>query len=407
MLTPRIAVLLVALAIVLAPWLLWQVPAVRRIAPLAVLQILMGILLGPTGLGRVAPSLSHALFTPDVLGQLSGLALIGVLAYVLVAGLHLDAGRLRGQAVLLAAPTLGSIVLPLALGLGAGWWMEAHLPGIITPGTDPAAFPVAIAICVSVTALPVLAAVLVELGLIETALGQDALAIAAMNDAALWVMIALLLSLSRGTAAAAAVTVGAMLLWLAAMVFLIRPVLARLARRSPGAMLVSVIAVALASSATSESIGLGYITGAFAAGAIVPGAVRAPLLAVIEPLTAVLLLPFFFAVTGLRALIDPASSVFVAVLAISTLATIAGKVLGTALPARLMGTPWRDALALGSLMQTKGLMEVVVLAILADAGLIGPAVFSALVAMAVLCTLLAAPLARALLKPTSPACGAG
>ena len=170
--TPRLALLIVTFGIVLLPWLLWQVSAVRRHAPLAVLQIGAGVLLGPTGLGRIAPGLHQALFTPALLAQLSGLATIGVLLYVLVAGLHLDVAGLRGQARRLAAPALGSIVLPFALGLAAGWWMLAYVPDAVGAAGHRAAFVLASAICTSVTALPVLAAMLQEMGLTASPLGR-------------------------------------------------------------------------------------------------------------------------------------------------------------------------------------------------------------------------------------------
>ncbi len=406
--TPRLALLIVTLGVVLLPWLLWQVRGVRRWAPLAVLQIAAGVLLGPTGLGRIAPALHRSVFTPGLLAQLSGLATIGVLLYVFVAGLHLDAGAVRDRARRLAAPTLGSIAVPFALGLAAGWWMLGHVPGAVGAPDHPVAFVVAIAICTAVTALPVLAAMLQEMGHTASPLGQAALAVAAVNDAALWLMIAVLLALANGAPSDALVTVAATLLWLGAVIYAVRPVLTWLSGRlRPAAMLTPLVAAALASAALSDAIGLGYITGAFAAGVAVPHRVRAPFLAAVEPLTAAVLLPFFFVVTGLRAFIDPGSGAFLAVFALATGATVVGKILGTAVPARLTGTPWPNGLALGCLMQTKGLMEVLVLAVMADAGLIGPAVFSAMVAMAMVCTLIAAPLTRLslALRTSTPALG--
>jgi Kef-type K+ transport system membrane component KefB len=130
------------------------------------------------------------------------------------------------------------------------------------------------------------------------------------------------------------------------------------------------------------------------AGAVMPAKSREMLLGRLEPLTATALLPFFFVTTGLRALIEPGSLVFVGMFVLVSVATIVGKVVGTALPARRAGESWDNALAIGAMMQTKGLMEVVVLAVLLDAGLIGRSVFSALVAMAMVCTVLTAPMVR-------------
>jgi Kef-type K+ transport system membrane component KefB len=168
-------------------------------------------------------------------------------------------------------------------------------------------------------------------------------------------------------------------------------------------MLVVGVAIALASAAAAEAIDIGYIVGGFAAGAVMPRGCRAALLERLEPVAATVLLPFFFMSTGLRALIELDSPAFLAVFAAATVATVAGKVAGAALPARAAGERWSFALALGALVQAKGLMEVVVLTVLLDAGLIGPTVFSALVAMAIACTVVAAPLARLALSRSAEA----
>ncbi|UFN48245.1 cation:proton antiporter [Roseomonas sp. OT10] len=406
MANPRLALLLIALVLVLLPWLLWRLRAVRAVAPLAVVQILAGVLLGPSGLGRLAPDWHAALFPPPVLGALSGLATLGVVLYVLVSGLHLDLATLRDGARRLAAPALGSMLLPLALGAGAAAWIAGAVPGALGPRGDLPGFVAAIALCLAVTALPVLAAILREMGLIAGRLGQTALALAALNDAALWLLIAVTLALSHGSGAEALRVTGLAALWVAALGWGARPLLARLAARhpEPGTMLVVALAVTFASAAAAEAIEMGYIIGAFAAGTVIPAAWRAPLLARLEPLVAAALLPFFFVFTGLRALIEPDSAAFLGLLAVVTAATVVGKVAGTALPARWTGEPWPSALALGALMQAKGLMEVVVLAVLLEAGLIGQPVFSALVAMAILCTVAATPLARlALARGAAPA----
>jgi len=399
--TPKTALLLVTLLLVVGPWLLWRVPAIRRVAPLAVVQIVAGLLLGPTLFGRLAPEASAAVFSPWVLSALNGLSGIGVALYVFCSGLHLDTAGLRDSARRLGPMAAGSMGLPLLLGLGAGFWIAAAWPEAMGARGDRVGFAISVAICVAVTALPVLAAILRELNMIEGRMGQTALALAALNDMALWLAIAALLALARGSAAHSLLVAALSLAWIAAMALVARPLLARLAARSvgPDTVLVAALGTAFASAALAEAIDLGLIIGAFGAGVAMPAAWRAALLARIEPLTAAVLLPFFFVSTGLRATIDPGSGAFLGMLALVTLATVLGKVAGTALPARAAGEPWPEALALGALMQTKGLMEVVVLAVLLDAGLIGAPVFSALVAMAVVCTLATAPLLRLALRP--------
>lgn len=391
----KACLLAVSLAVVILPWLVWRLGPVRRVAPLAVVQILAGVALGPSGFGQIAPGLHAALFSPPVLAALEGISSLGVLLYVFVTGLHLDLASLRRDARRLGAVALGSVSAPLLLGLGAGAWMLRAVPAAVGPSGGPVGFVAAVAICTAVTALPVLAAVLGELGLIGTRLGQTAIALAALNDAALWVMLAALLAVAgEHGGAGGLLALGAAALWFALLPLAVRPVLSRFAGAGEQAVLAAGVGVALLSAGVSEFLGTGYLLGAFAAGAVVPRAWRATLLGRLELLTATVLLPFFFTATGLRALIEPDSARFWGLLAVVVAATVAGKLLGTAPPARRLGFSWAESLMLGAMMQTKGLMEVVVLGVLRDAGLIGGQVFSALVAMAVVCTVLTAPVVR-------------
>ncbi|HEY4250434.1 MAG TPA: cation:proton antiporter [Roseomonas sp.] len=396
----KLALLIVALLLVLLPWALWRIGAVRAVAPLAVVQTLAGIALGPSLFGRLAPELHAALFAPANLAALNGVSAIGVLLFVFVTGMHLDIGALRRNRGGLTAIALSAFALPLALGAALGVWVAAAVPGALGPHGGMPVFVLAFAICVAVTALPVLAAILQELELIGTRLGQTALAIAAINDAALWVVLAALLALVAESGLGVGGTIALALAWLALMIGVVRPLLAWLARgqQAEARMLVIGAATALAAAASAEAIGLDYILGSFIAGAIMPAGIRAALIAKIEPLTATVLLPFFFMTTGLNTLIDPASGSFLAIFALATAATVIGKVAGAALPARRAGESWSFALALGVMMQTKGLMEVVVLTVLHQAGLIGGTVFSALISMAVVCTVIPGALTRVLAR---------
>ena len=391
----KVSLLVVSCAIVLLPWLLWRVGAVRRAAPLAVVQILVGVLLGPSCAGLVAPEWHAAVFTRPVLAAVDGVSSLGVLLYVFVTALHLDIPALRQDGRGLGGIALGSVLAPLALGVAAGGWMLGAVPGAMGPAGSGAGFVAAIAICIAVTALPVLAAVLQELGLLHARIGQIALALAAVNDAALWVMLAVLLALAGAQGGAVGLGLLALaVLWFAVLALVVRPWLARLAGAGEQAVLVAGVTLALLSAGVSEALGTGFLVGAFAAGAVMPAACRPALLARLELLTATVLLPFFFMSTGLRAVIAPGSASFLGLLAVAVGATVLGKVVGTALPARRAGFGWGGALSLGAMMQTKGLMEVVVLTTLHDAGLIGVPVFSGMVAMAVVCTVLTAPLVR-------------
>ena len=392
----KVSFLAVTVAIVLLPWLFWRVPAVRRVAPLAVVQILVGVLLGPSCFGKALPELQSQVFSRPVLSALDGAASLGVLLYVFVTGLHLDPGLLRREGGRLGPIALGSVAVPLALGLGAGWWMLRTVPEAMGPVGDGAAFVAAVGICIAVTALPVLAAILQEMGLLGTRLGQVALALAALNDAALWAGMAVLLAFAGSGLLPGLASLGGAIALFATLVLIVRPALRRVARAGDQALLVTCIALTAAASCLSEALGTGYLIGAFIVGAIVPGECRARLLARVEVVTATVFLPFFFMSTGLKALIEPGSASFLFLLAVATTTTIGGKLLGTALPARRLGFTWSESLTLGAMMQTKGLMEVVVLAVLHDAGLMSRQIFSSMVAMAIICTVLTAPAVRLL-----------
>ena len=160
-------------------------------------------------------------------------------------------------------------------------------------------------------------------------------------------------------------------------------------------MLVGVATIA--SALAVEAMGLSNILGAFVAGAVMPNKLRKPILDQVQAPTLALLMPFFFMLAGLRTLIDPASSAFVEVFVIATAISVVGIVGGTAVAARLVGHPWRFAFGLGTLLQTKGLMEIVVLTILLDARVISANVFTALILMAVVCTAITMPLTRLVL----------
>jgi Kef-type K+ transport system membrane component KefB len=375
----------------------------RRALPLAVVQILVGIVLGPSVLGRLAPELVAPLISPQALAPLSGIATLAVILFAFVIGLHADADLLRGRGPALIWIGIGSAFFPTLLGACAGLLLAHQYPEAVGPQAAPGEFAVAVGICAGVTALPVLGAILLQMGLLGQRLGQLALACAAFNDALLWVFLAGLLAYGAGWQAGSGtfwpVIVGGPLYFL--LVFgLVRPALDRLATSSPeGASpgnlgLAAACATAMGSAAVTEALGLHHVLGAFLAGVAIPGAARRAILVQLEAPVAVALMPFFFVLTGLRTTVDLSSGAFVAVFLLTTLVATAGKFGGTALMARAAGERWPTALGLGALMQTKGLMEVLVLTVMLDAGLIAPVTFSALVLMALVSTAATMPLTR-------------
>jgi Kef-type K+ transport system membrane component KefB len=401
--SPELIFLVQALAILVLPVAIWRGLFLRGAVPLVVVQILVGVALGPTLFGRYAPDLYQLFFNPKTLTPLWGVASFAVLLFGFVTGLHLEPSSFFGRGRAFALVALASVGVPTAAGFLGGLWIAAAQPGELGAGIGPFGFAVAIGICIGVTALPVLGAILREMDLLGGRLGSYALGIAAVNDAALWLLLGALMTAVSGDAAGGPdmlVSMAGLPIYLAVMVWIIPPLLRRAetALLHEGRMreraLALVCGVALASAVVTQLLGLHYIFGAFMAGAVMPREWRQPLLNRLQIPTVGLLMPFFFMLTGLRTSIDLSSLDFLAILLVTTVLAVVGKVGGTALTARLLGESWATAMTLGALVQTKGLMELIVLTILLDRGIIGSNVFSALVLMAVLTTMLAMPLAR-------------
>lgn len=394
------AILAVEAAILVGlPYLAWRL-GLRRIAPLAVVQIVCGLSLGPSILGRVSPDLQLALFGTETLPGLSGVAMVAVVLFTFISGMHLDAKAFRGASRVDLGMALSSFLVPLLLGSGLGYWLATVDPGLIGPQATVWVFAAAIGICIAVTALPVLAALLKEMKIVDSALGQQALGFAAMTDGALWISISALLIISSDARADGLWQIALVPMYLIAAIIIL-PSAMRLAAQIRGGngepsdtLLIVACTSAFASAFVSEFVGLGYVIGAFLAGAAMPSDIRATLIGRLDwPLT-LLLMPFFFVVTGLRTEADLLSGPVLGMAAAATVFAIVGKIGGVTVPAILLGFNRRRALALGVLLQSKGLMEVLVVTVLIDAGIVGASVFSALILVAVLCTVLAMPLTR-------------
>jgi Kef-type K+ transport system membrane component KefB len=404
--TPSLNFLVLALIVVVFPVAVLRFSGLKGLVPLVVVQIMVGIVLGPSVFGRVAPGLFQMFINPASLASLAGIGSIAVLIFGLTTGLHLGPGILRDNGRMFSVVAVANGVVPTALGCLAGYWILARYPEELPPGISSAEFAVAVGICTGMTALPVLGAVLREMDLLGSRIGHLALGIAGINDAALWILLSVLLTARAGQMAGGSFGLATLLLvplYLVFMIRVVRPLLGSMvvARMRDGMVderaLAVVGAVTIVSALATEAMGLHYIIGAFVTGAVMPANLRKPILDRLQVLTVVLLMPFFFALTGLRTLIDPGSPAFLELFLIATAVAMVGIVGGTALAARLTGASWPFALGLGALLQTKGLMEVIVLTVLLDSGIISANVFAALVLMAVVSTALAMPLARLML----------
>lgn len=372
--------------------------------PQVVGEMIAGIALGPSLLGWLAPALSATLFPADGLDALYTLSQVGLLLFMFLVGLEFDPGMLRkqGHVAFLASHT--SITAPCFLGALLALLLYPQLSTSNVPFYQFALFMGA---SMSVTAFPVLARMLQERHLHATPLGSIAIACAAIDDVTAWCLLAYIVALVRASSGSRPLwmVLAGLTLYIAAMVLAARPLLARLLRRFErdgrlGDDLLGVLLLLLLASATiTEWLGIHLLFGAFLFGAILPKTPRVVhvITARLAALPLVLLLPIFFAFTGLRTRLGLIHGTmwifFVMLLAVA----VAGKLLGAAAAARVAGLRWRDALALGALMNTRGLMELVLLNIGLDLGVISPALFSMLVLMAILTTFMAAPVLNRLM----------
>jgi Kef-type K+ transport system membrane component KefB len=372
----------------------------RRIGQPAVIgEMFAGILLGPSLLGSLFPDLFNFVFVSSSLGPLKLISQIGVCLFMFIVGLELNAAQLRHQAETAVVVSHASIVVPFFLGVSAAVFLYTQLAG---PGISFLAFALFLGISMSITAFPVLARILMDRGMERTPLGTTSLACAAVDDATAWTILAFVVALARSTdLASSVVSLALVVAYVLTMVYVIRPRLPRWLGVQPPSMtlgagtLPAVLVFSFGSALATEVIGIHALFGAFLAGAIMPAQpkFRDHLTLRLENFSATFLVPLFFAFTGLRTqigLLNDAESWMFCV-AIIFIATI-GKVGGGMLAARLTGLGWIDSFSLGALMNTRGLMELIVINIGYDLGILSPRIFAMLVIMALVTTFMTAPL---------------
>ena len=360
-------------------------------------EVLSGILLGPSLLGRLAPGAEQYLFPDAARPALGVVAQLGIVLYMFVVGLEFDAGSLRRRAAPFVFTSQASIAVPFLLGCGLATFIypESSQPGVAFP-----AFAMFMGVAMSITAFPVLARILTDRGLTRTELGAAALACAAVDDVTAWCLLAVVVGVARATMGGALVAIALTVAFIAAMFLVGRPIAARLLSggdtEAPSQETVTwTLAALLLSALVAEEIGIHAIFGAFLFGAILPAdsPIARQLTVHRTPIVTILFLPAFFALTGLRTEIGLVSSwhEWAICLVIIALAT-AGKFGGTFAAGRLVGMPARFAAQLGILMNTRGLMELIVLNVGLDLGVIGPSLFTMMVIMALVTTAMTTPL---------------
>jgi Kef-type K+ transport system membrane component KefB len=366
--------------------------------PSVVGEMAAGILLGPSFFGLVWPATFHFVFPDASAGTLRLLSQIGVCLFMFTVGMELDVTHIRNRAQMAVVVSHASIVLPYFFGVALAWFLYTSLAA---PGATFTAFALFMGISMSITAFPVLARILQERNLSKTFLGSMAVTCAAVDDVTAWSVLALVVAIARASSVTgSAISLLFVLLFIAVMVWGVRRILPRwLKVTSDGEpskeALAIVVCIVVASALATETIGIHAIFGAFLAGAIMPetGGFRHKLTLRIENFSSVLLLPLFFVFTGLRTQVALLSDLQGWLLCFLILAVAtSGKLGGTAISARVMGMGWRDALQLGALMNTRGLMELIALNIGYDLGILSPRIFTMLVIMAFATTALTGPL---------------
>jgi Kef-type K+ transport system membrane component KefB len=395
---------LLALAAVVGLGRLLGAVCLRIGQPRVIGEVLAGIVLGPSVLGAVAPGLAAALMTAAVGPVLTVLAQLGVIVYMFLVGVELNPALVRAHLRTVFAVSYASIAVPFVCGAGLALYLY---PRFATAGVPFLHYALFTGIATAITAFPVLARILADRSLSDTPLGALALTCAALSDVTAWCALAVVVGITRGagfdavrTTALAAVFVGLMLV-------VVRPWMVRLSQVATGAAssraVATVLMALLGAALATEGIGIHAIFGAFVLGVLVPH--DSPLARVLTggvgDLATVLLLPAFFAVTGMRTELGRlnGADAWIAGALVIAVATV-GKGAGTAVAGRLMGMTWRHAAALGALMNTRGLMELIVLGVGLDLGVISPAVFTMFVVMALVTTAATAP-ALALLLPSA------
>ncbi|HEY8936641.1 MAG TPA: cation:proton antiporter [Cyclobacteriaceae bacterium] len=367
--------------------------------PTVVGEIIAGIVLGPSLLGLVFPDVSLFLFPQASLGNLQLLSQIGLILFMFIIGMELDLKILKNKADAAVVVSHASIIFPYFLGMGLAYMLfEQFAP----KGISFLEFSLFMGIAMSITAFPVLARIIQERGLTKTSLGAMAITCAAADDITAWCILAAVVAIVKaGTFLSALYTIVLAVGYVLIMIYAVQPFLKKLgdvyvAKEMMNKKIVGgMFLLLLLSSYLTEIIGIHALFGAFLAGVIMPQNLnfKKILTEKIEDISIVLLLPLFFVFTGLRTQIGLLNEghlwliclliVFVAVL---------GKFGGSAIAARVVGQSWKESLSIGVLMNTRGLMELIVLNIGYDLGILSPEIFAMLVIMALSTTFLTGPL---------------
>jgi Kef-type K+ transport system membrane component KefB len=372
----------------------------RRIGQPPVMgEMLAGIILGPSVLGFFFPQTMAFIFPSSSLETLRLLSQIGVVLFMFVVGMELNVRHVKERGPAAVMISHASIIVPFVLGTALSLLLYGKLA---PPGTSFIAFALFIGVAMSITAFPVLARILEDRGLSQTQLGAIAITCAAVDDVTAWCILALVIAVVEASGVIVSLTtIVFTLLFAAGMIFVVRPQLRRMVKLATGAhvhtrrLIAGVLAFVLISALVTETIGIHALFGAFVAGVVMPPSIdfRLFLREKLEAFSAAALLPLFFAFTGLRtqvSLLNDWQSWVLCALVI--IVAIAGKLGGSMLMSRWTGMSWSQSFSLGALMNTRGLVELVVLNIGYDLGILTGRIFAMMVLMALVTTFMTGPL---------------
>lgn len=366
--------------------------------PVVIGEVVAGIVLGPSVLGALMPGVFDFIFPQASFINLQFLSQIGLLLFMFVIGMELDINLVRKQAQEAVIISHASIIIPYTLGM----LLAVYLYKQFAPaGISFSSFALFMGIAMSITAFPVLARIIQERGLTKTKLGAMAITCAAADDVTAWCILAALIAIVKaGSSVSTIFTLGLVVTYLVVALFVFRPLLKKFLdtykvnETVSQSIMAVVFMVLILSSYATEIIGIHALFGAFMAGVIMPPGVKFRKIVTdkIEDVSLVLLLPLFFVFTGLRTHIGLLSQGHLwAVCGWIILVAVAGKFGGSTLAAKVTGQSWKDSLSIGALMNTRGLMELVVLNIGYDLGILSPEVFTMMVLMALVTTFMTSP----------------
>jgi Kef-type K+ transport system membrane component KefB len=366
--------------------------------PSVIGEIIAGIVLGPSLLGMYLPEFSHVLFPKESLGNLKFLSQIGLILFMFVIGMELDLKALKNKANEAVVISHASIVIPFALGIGLSYFVYDQFA---PEGVKFLSFSLFMGIAMSITAFPVLARIVQERGINKTRLGAIVITCAAADDITAWCILAVVIAIVKaGSFVSSLYVIMLAMVYVATMLFIVKPFLKRIGDLygSKDSLVKPVVAIffliLIVSSYATEVIGIHALFGAFMTGVIMPDIAkfRTIFIEKVEDVSVILLLPLFFVFTGLKTEIGLINDPYLwKVTGFIILVAVVGKFFGSALAAKFVGQNWRDSLTIGALMNTRGLMELIVLNIGLELKVLTPAVFTMMVIMALVTTFMTGP----------------